>query len=158
MHSYTSHLSDSKEVHIPGLLVMKDVSMVKSEFLQNERAINKIQDYQHDDVLFSYCQLPEVIQYVECFTGPDVTAVHTMLINKPPDAGTKSSRHPLHQDLHYFPFRPASRIVCSWTAMEKVNRSNGCLVVLPGTHHGKLLQHVYPDWKVRNELCLFLTF
>ncbi|KAI4803397.1 hypothetical protein KUCAC02_006946 [Chaenocephalus aceratus] len=60
--------------------------------------------------------------------------MHTMLINKPPDAGKMTSRHPMHQDLHYFPFRPADKIVCSWTAMEKVDRQNGCLVVLPGTH------------------------
>ena len=63
-------------------------------------------------------------------------------------AGTKTSRHPMHQDLHYFPFRPAERIVCAWTAMEKVNRQNGCLVAVPGTHKGELLEHVYPEWEV----------
>ena len=62
--------------------------------------------------------------------------------------GTKTSRHPMHQDLHYFPFRPAERIVCSWTAMEKVNRANGCLVVIPGSHKRELQQHVYPEWEV----------
>ena len=41
-------------------------------------------------------------------------------------------------------------IVCSWTAMEHVHRGNGCLVVLPGTHTGTLLQHDYPDWEVRH--------
>ena len=51
-------------------------------------------------------------------------------------------------DLHYFPFRPADMIVCSWTAMEHVHRANGCLVVLPGTHTGTLLQHDYPEWEV----------
>lgn len=132
----------------PGMVVMKDVSILKSEYVKGEKAINKIQDFQHDEILFSYCCLPEIIKYVECFTGPDITATHTMLINKPPDSGSKTSRHPLHQDLHYFPFRPADRIVCSWTAMEKVNRQNGCLVVLPGTHKGVLKPHVYPDWKV----------
>jgi len=85
---------------------------------------------------------------VECFCDADIMAVHTMLINKPPDPGTKTSRHPLHQDLNYFPFRPADRIVCAWTAMEKVTRANGCLVVLPGTHHGTLKQHDYPEWEV----------
>ncbi|CAB4012067.1 phytanoyl- dioxygenase, peroxisomal [Paramuricea clavata] len=140
-------ISSGKIPRSPGMTVMKDVSILKSEFVQGERAINKIQDFQHDDVFFSYCCLPEIIQYVECFTGPDVTAAHTMLINKPPDSGSKTSRHPLHQDLHYFNFRPADRIVCSWTAMEKVNRQNGCLVVLPGTHKGFLKQHVYPDWQ-----------
>jgi len=75
-------------------------------------------------------------------------AMHTMLINKPPDPGLKTSRHPMHQDLHYFPFRPADRIVCSWTAMQTINRENGCLVVVPGSHRqGQLLKHDYPKWK-----------
>ena len=66
--------------------------------------------------------------------------------------GKQSSRHPMHQDLYYFPFRPANRIVCAWTAMEKVNRQNGCLVVLPGTHKGELLRHDYPEWEVRRDV------
>ena len=32
--------------------------------------------------------------------------------------------------------------------MEHVHRQNGCLVVLPGTHKGELLQHEYPKWEV----------
>ena len=35
--------------------------------------------------------------------------------------------------------------------MEKVHRQNGCLVVLPGTHTGELLQHDYPKWEVSTE-------
>jgi phytanoyl-CoA hydroxylase len=31
--------------------------------------------------------------------------------------------------------------------MEKISRQNGCLVVLPGTHKGKLLKHDYPKWE-----------
>lgn len=53
----------------------------------------------------------------------------------------------LFQDLHYFPFRPADRIVCSWTAMEAITPANGCLIVLPGTHKGVLHQHDYPSWE-----------
>ena len=36
--------------------------------------------------------------------------------------------------------------------MEHVHRQNGCLVVLPGTHKGELLQHVYPEWEVRQPI------
>nr|CAH0113005.1 unnamed protein product [Daphnia galeata] len=89
----------------------------------------------------------EILDHVECFVGPNIRAMHTMLINKPPDTGSQTSRHPLHQDLHYFPFRPADRIVCAWTAMERITPDNGCLIVLPGTHKGVLHQHVYPDWE-----------
>ncbi|KAK3518135.1 hypothetical protein QTP70_033226, partial [Hemibagrus guttatus] len=137
----------TRDVKIPGLMIMRDVSIAKSEFVQGEKAVTKLQDFQEDPELFRYCCLPQILKYVECFTGPNIMAMHTMLINKPPDTGKKTSRHPLHQDLHYFPFRPADRIVCAWTAMEKVNRQNGCLVVLPGTHKGTLKEHVYPEWE-----------
>ncbi|XP_058883264.1 phytanoyl-CoA dioxygenase, peroxisomal isoform X2 [Acipenser ruthenus] len=126
---------------------MRDVAISKSEFLPDQSAVSKLQDFQEDQELFRYCTLPQILKYVECFTGPNIMAMHTMLINKPPDAGKKTSRHPMHQDLHYFPFRPADHIVCAWTAMERVDRSNGCLVVLPGTHKGTLKQHDYPDWE-----------
>ena len=65
------------------------------------------------------------------------------------NTGTKSSRHPLHQDLAYFPFRPANRVVTSWTAMEHIHRKNGCLVVVPGSHTDeKVRVHKKPDWEV----------
>jgi len=135
-----------KKVRPPGITVMKDVSLLRED-MPGEKVINKLQDFFNDDVLFSYCTNDRILNYVQSFTGEDIMAMHTMLINKPPDSGTKSSRHPLHQDLHYFSFRPADRIVASWTAMEKVNRKNGCLVVVPGSHKGELLSHDYPKWE-----------
>nr|XP_015207952.1 PREDICTED: phytanoyl-CoA dioxygenase, peroxisomal isoform X2 [Lepisosteus oculatus] len=136
-----------REVEVPGLLVMRDIAIAKSEFVPDQKAVSKLQDFQDDPELFRFCTLPQIVKYVECFTGPNIMAMHTMLINKPPDTGKKTSRHPMHQDLHYFPFRPSDRIVCAWTAMERVDRSNGCLVVLPGTHRGTLKQHDYPAWE-----------
>ncbi|XP_060601683.1 phytanoyl-CoA dioxygenase, peroxisomal-like [Ruditapes philippinarum] len=136
-----------QEVKVPGMTIMRDVSIVKSEFVPDQKAVTKIQTWHTDDVLWEYCCHPKIVDYVECFLGEDVLAMHTMLINKPPDPGKLSSRHPMHQDLYYFSFRPVDRIVCAWTAMEKINRDNGCLVVLPGTHKGELLQHDYPEWE-----------
>jgi len=129
------------------ILRMKDLSLKDKTGLPNERIYNKIQDYCWDPILSKYIMYPKVLDYVECFVGPNIRACHSMLINKPPDSGTKTSRHPLHQDLHYFPFRPEDRIVAAWTAMEHIDDNNGCLVVQPGTHHGELLQHDYPEWE-----------
>ncbi|XP_034877517.1 phytanoyl-CoA dioxygenase, peroxisomal isoform X1 [Mirounga angustirostris] len=135
------------EVKPEQLTIMRDVAIVKSERVPSEKTVSKVQDFQEDKELFRYCVLPEILKYVECFTGPNIMAVHTMLINKPPDAGKKTSRHPLHQDLHYFPFRPSNNIVCAWTAMEHIDENNGCLCVLPGTHKGHLKPHSYPKWE-----------
>ncbi|VFV25310.1 Hypothetical predicted protein [Lynx pardinus] len=129
------------------MMIMRDVSIEKSKFVPSEELITKVQNFHQDEELFRYCTLPEILKYVECFTGPNIMVVHTMMINKPPDSGKKTTRHPFHQDLHYFPFRPSNRIVAAWTAMEQVNRNNGCLSVLPGTHKGCLKPHSYPPWE-----------
>lgn len=74
----------SEKIRIPGMTVMKDIAIAKSEFLEGEKAITKIQDFCHDDELFEYCTLPELVQYIKSLIGPNLMAMHTMLINKPP--------------------------------------------------------------------------
>lgn len=74
----------SNKIQVPLMTIMKDIAIVKSEFNDGEKAISKIQDFALDDELFEYCCLPEVVSYVKSFTGPNVMAMHTMLINKPP--------------------------------------------------------------------------
>ncbi|XP_069495574.1 phytanoyl-CoA dioxygenase, peroxisomal-like [Ambystoma mexicanum] len=136
-----------KEVSIPGLIIMKDVAFAKSKFSTDEKTVARLQHFQNDEKLFKYCCLPQIVKYVECFTGPNILAIETVLNNKPPDTGLKTSRHPMHQDLHYSPFRPADWSVTAWTAMVKADRENGCLEVLPGTHKGTLKKHSYPEWE-----------
>ena len=91
-----------------GMLVMKDVMVAKGAVAPGTRmeAIAKIQDYENDPVLDRYTVHPQVLDCVERFIGHDVQTIHTMLINKPPNV---DGRHPLHQDLLYFPFRPADQ-------------------------------------------------
>lgn len=89
------------------------------------------------------------MDYVEAFTGPNIEAIQSMLINKPPDTGSGTSSHPMHQDLLYSPIRPADKIVGTWTAMDAVTVENGCLYVVPGTHKFNLKPHHYPDNEVK---------
>uniref|UniRef100_A0A452GXF7 phytanoyl-CoA dioxygenase n=1 Tax=Gopherus agassizii TaxID=38772 RepID=A0A452GXF7_9SAUR len=85
----------------------------------------------------------------QCFPGPNIMALHVMLINKPPDSGKEISCHPLPQDSQYFPIRPEECFMCTWTAMEHVDGSNGCLSALPGTHKSSLKESQYPEWQVK---------
>ncbi len=133
-----------------GMLVMQDVMVAKGVRTTRERVegIAKIQDLQNDPVLFDgYVRHERLLDLVEAFVGPDIKSIHSMLINKPPHV---DGRHPLHQDLLYFPFRPAEEIVGTWTALERVTKENGCLVVVPGSQRGELLRHENPDWEHLN--------
>ncbi len=130
----------------PGLLVMRDVMVAKGAVAPGSRleAIAKLQDFENDPVLWPYVTDEHLLAHVERFVGSEVFSLHTMLVNKPPHV---DGRHPLHQDLLYFPFRPADRIVGAWTALERATRENGCLVVVPGSHRGELRPHENLDWE-----------
>ena len=86
IEKYRNRFQDicAQKITIPAMTIMKDISIAKSEFVEGEKAITKIQDFCHDDELFEYCCLPEVINYVKAFLGNNIMAMHTMLINKPP--------------------------------------------------------------------------
>jgi phytanoyl-CoA hydroxylase len=150
LHRYKQHFTKivNGDVAVPPTMtVMRDVSLKnkRKDDAKGEHLITKIQDFQDDPEIFAYCKTPAVLDYVEAICGPNIKSIHTMLIHKPPNVGA-SGRHPMHQDLLYFPFRPANRICCAWTAMELIDRDNGCLSVVPGTHVGRLEPHDYPNW------------
>ena len=51
---------------------------------------------------------------------------------------------PCHQDSWYFPFEPARPVVGAWLAVTRATLQNGCLHVVPGSHHEPVHEHV-PD-------------
>jgi phytanoyl-CoA hydroxylase len=87
----------------PRITLMRDLQLAKAN-ITGERATYKVQDFVTDDILFGFCQLPQVIYYIfidyilcylqilniveDIIGGPNLLAMHTMLINKPPDLGT----------------------------------------------------------------------
>ena len=66
MHLFNSREEFEKickqEVVVPGMTVMRDVAIAKSEFVPDQKAVTKIQTWHDDDVLWEYCCRPEVIQ------------------------------------------------------------------------------------------------
>ncbi|XP_068624030.1 probable phytanoyl-CoA dioxygenase [Battus philenor] len=122
--------------------VIKEPSLIEKG-AEGEDLINKFQDIHFDEVFSTYFEDPKLLDVVSQLIGDNLSVVHSMLINKPPGTG----RHPPHQDLYYFPFRPADLILASWTAMDRVTRENGCLYVIPGSHrdHTRIIPHQSPS-------------
>ena len=138
----------AKEDFPPGMQLVRDLVLVKQGVSSvSEKAITKLQHLETDPVLSTFSAHPKIVEMLPAWTGPQGAKsipFTTQFINKPPDLGEGTSRHPLHQDLWYFPFRPASAIVCAWLALEHVHRDNGCLFVRPGSHAGPLKHHAKP--------------
>jgi phytanoyl-CoA hydroxylase len=130
----------------PPMKLVRDVMVAKGavEPRTPEHAICKINFFENDPVLVSYAREGKLLDCVESLVGPEILFVNSMVVTKPPGV---DARHPLHQDLLYFGFRPGDAVVGTWTALEPVTRANGCLAVLPGSHRGALLPHEMPGWE-----------
>ncbi|XP_075986212.1 phytanoyl-CoA dioxygenase, peroxisomal-like [Anticarsia gemmatalis] len=131
LHNYRQRFIDvcNGRVKRGQVAVVKDRALCKPG-TKPEEYINKVQELMYDPVYCTYFEDPRLLHVVAQLIGDQITAINCMLINKPP--GT--SPHPPHQDLLYFPFRPAHKIVASWTAIDPVSKDNGCLFVIPGSH------------------------
>jgi ectoine hydroxylase-related dioxygenase (phytanoyl-CoA dioxygenase family) len=79
---------------------------------------------------------PEILDMVEQLIGPDFALWNSSLFSKPERDG---QRTPWHQDGQYWPIRPLA--TCSvWIALDDSTPENGCLQVIPGSHHERRLR------------------
>jgi phytanoyl-CoA hydroxylase len=78
---------------------------------------------------------PRIIDITEALIGPDVLALQSMLFLNPPGKGGQG----WHQDSYYIPTYPDT-LIGAWIALDKADEDNGCLWVIPGSHH----EPIYP--------------
>ncbi|XP_031767159.1 phytanoyl-CoA dioxygenase, peroxisomal-like [Galleria mellonella] len=122
------------------LTIVREPSLL-GKGLKPEDYVNKLHDICYDEVFGRYVEDPRLLHVLSQFIGDEITAVNSMLINKPPG----SERHPPHQDLYYFPFRPADKIIAAWTAIDPVTIENGSLFLVPGSHRANT---IYPHGNI----------
>jgi ectoine hydroxylase-related dioxygenase (phytanoyl-CoA dioxygenase family) len=79
---------------------------------------------------------PEIVAMVGRILGPDFALWNSSLFAKPAADG---KRTPWHQDGQYWPIRPLATCTV-WIALDASTRENGCLRVIPGSHHGQKLR------------------
>jgi phytanoyl-CoA hydroxylase len=139
-------LSSRRTDPAPNMKLVRDVMYAKGvrQPPTPEHEICKINFFENDPELRSYADAPRLLDCIESLLGADILFVNSMVVTKPPGV---DGRHPMHQDLLYFGFRPGDRVVGTWTALEDVTRENGCLAVIPGSHQLPLLDHADPDWE-----------
>ncbi|MBK7495444.1 MAG: phytanoyl-CoA dioxygenase family protein [Candidatus Omnitrophica bacterium] len=76
---------------------------------------------------------PAVLDAVEALIGPDITLWSSHFISKPGGDGLPVS---WHTDADYWKGRlQPIEVVTVWLAVDRSNRENGCMRVIPGTHH-----------------------
>jgi len=97
------------------------------------------------------CTLDAVLDGVAAILGPDLLLWHSRFFDKAPGA----MAIPWHQDMSFWPIDP-DLCVSAWIAIDRSDRTNGCMEVIPGSHRrrvphvasvqtGRFTQHADPE-------------
>lgn len=84
----------------------------------------------------------DLLDLVAQVLGEDIILWGCHVFCKPGGTGLET---PFHQDGHYWPIRPLATCTV-WLALDRSDRENGCLQVVPGSHRDKeLIAHDHDD-------------
>lgn len=86
---------------------------------------------------------PRILEVLHEVMGPTVQLWRDVCMMKPARVGREK---PWHQDSSYWPWEPMS-LVSAMTALDEATPANGCLQVIPETHHDAL-QHYGKELQV----------
>lgn len=101
-----------------------------------EELVSKIFKIHRDTVFHDFATAPELVAITEGLLGGPVDCFLSQFIFKNPGAWGQ----PWHQDAFYFPFDRGPQVGV-WLAVTEANLANGCLHVVPGSHHESLHRH-----------------
>jgi len=94
--------------------------------------------------LFEFLMSDAVLDLVEPLIGPNIGLWSSHFIAKEPKVGRAT---PWHEDSTYWQGRldRMDQIVTVWLALDRTDRANGCLRVIPGTHANGFSEYVEVD-------------
>ncbi|MFC3773827.1 phytanoyl-CoA dioxygenase family protein, partial [Paenibacillus sp. GCM10012303] len=97
-----------------------------------------------DERLLEFLLADEVLDLVEPIIGPNIGLWSSHFISKEPVVGRAT---PWHEDSAYWKGRVSSfdKIVTVWLAIDRSNKENGCMRVIPGTHNNGFSEYEKVD-------------
>lgn len=95
---------------------------------------------EHEARLAAVAYDPTILAVVEALLGGTPKLFQNMAMIKPPGGGREK---PWHQDNAYFHLVPGTPIVGVWIALDEATLDNGCMRVIPGSHHEGPVRHAF---------------
>jgi hypothetical protein len=133
--------------YIKGIRVLDDEQLEQArELFEKVTAGLAEKGLTHNDVngwwavhkgFWDVCKTPAILDCFEDLLGPDLFIWGGQYFCKAPGDGKTV---PWHQDISYWPLKPAEHNVSAWIALYDTDASNGCMKVIPGSHKA-VLEH-----------------
>lgn len=102
-----------------------------------------------DELFESVARKPAIVDVIEELLGPNIKLYCDQLMMKPRFNGTVTD---WHQDSVAWPqFAPQEHVSC-WIALDDATVENGCMTVIPGSHHWGPIRHDLQETFLNNPL------
>lgn len=89
---------------------------------------------------------PSLLALLRTLVGGEPEMFQDMALVKPPGGGREK---PWHQDKAYFDVSLDAPVVGVWIALDEATAANGCMHVIPGSHHdGPVVHFERRDWQI----------
>jgi ectoine hydroxylase-related dioxygenase (phytanoyl-CoA dioxygenase family) len=93
-----------------------------------------VHPHRFNSVARRYLLHPAVVTCLRALFGEEPVATQSMYYFKPPGARGQA----MHQDNLYLLVEPGT-CMAAWTAIDRVDRENGGMMLVPGTHRGNII-------------------
>ena len=109
-----------------------ELSRSSREFKESSLKYRKIQDLEQDPLFLDYIQKPLFRDLTARIVAPEVSVFRAMFFNKPAEQGVTINWHQDGAGGWHLSIPPK---VTVWTALDDTCVANGCLQIIPGSHH-----------------------
>jgi len=99
--------------------------------------IGLVNRHETDPFVWELASHPRILDVLQALVGPDLLLIGTHFFCKYPDPAAYVA---WHQDVTYWGLEPAVAHT-AWLSIDGADVENGCMRVIPGSHHGGLLEH-----------------
>ena len=129
LHQFAADLASGED---PQLRYFQREPFAKDQDREGLPVLRKIENTRAFSDFFSQLAAhPQLVATVQNLLGEDLLLFRSTLMLKPAFHG---SAHALHQDSAYWPMEPPSLATVS-IALNDATAQNGCIKVIPGSHH-----------------------
>jgi phytanoyl-CoA hydroxylase len=101
---------------------------------------------EHEQRLGGIARKPELLDLLSTLVDGEPELFQDMALLKPPEGGREK---PWHQDKAYFDVSLDAPVVGVWIALDEATAENGCMHLIPGSHHdGPVVHFDRRDWQI----------
>ena len=129
-----------------GYIIIKNLLPIsKNQIISSLAKVNLSNHNEVNKLINQYSAMPQLLKYVECFTGSNIMAIATQIHagnSTVPATSTDEAVNniTLCQDLFTIPIRPADKLVCAVTILNGSKESPVYFTLVPGSHkNGNLM-------------------